>query len=565
MTKGRVRGSKLILLGVTAVLVLMGLLYAQDKLKAGIEAYKKGDYDQAIYLLNQHLSEVPFDYDGNFYLGNAYFQKKEFKSALQAYQKAYQKKSKTEVLYQLGLTSLELEDLAQAKKYAQEGINSKSSDREQAQMYYLLAKVQFQEKNYADADISLRKALASDQKNSSYHKLLGDINYERNVPSLAISEYNETLKLDPSLAQELHYRLGRAYFLNRQFNEALDQFKLAIEADSNFAEAYLDLGNLYFWGNKYNEALWAYEKYLELRPGDPGVLLNLGKMYFVSHQYDKSIEFLLKANSSKLDKDGLYMLAQAYQETKQYPEAEKRFAEYEKFILESEPGYNWTKADAEFWFKRGVTNFNISDSVANELAVKCFARTIELDSTQSEAYSYLGLLFYRQRDYPQSIDYFKKKLAQDSTSYNTYTNLAYAYIESKKTDSAMWALEKSVALKPDNTKALSQLAWMSMAELKDYLKSGYWYEKILEVDSTDCEAKGYLGLSYLMQKKYGAAIPHLRGAVQCQPNHEQFNLWLAQAFALTNQRESAKIYYRKVLQINPNNKDAKEGLEILEF
>ena len=204
MTQGHLRKVKFAGIIALSVLVLAGIVYSQDKLKAGIEAYKKGDYDQAIYLLNQHLSQIPYDYDGNFYLGNAYFQKKDWKEALRVYQKAYQKKAKPEVLYQLGLTCIELGNLGQAAKYAEEGIKSKGTKSEIGQMNYLMAKVQFQQKNYSEADKNLRMALAAEPDNSSFHKLLGDVNYERNVPSLAISEYNQALKLDPSLAEELH-------------------------------------------------------------------------------------------------------------------------------------------------------------------------------------------------------------------------------------------------------------------------------------------------------------------------------------------------------------------------
>lgn len=547
------------------LLACWGTIYSQDKLKAGIEAYKKGDYDQAVYLLNQHLSVSPYDYDGNFYLGNAYFQKQGWKEALQAYQKAYQKKAKPELLYQMGLTYLQLGDLDQATKYAQEGTASKGTKAEVARMYYLLAKVQFAQKKFSQADKSMRQALTAEPKNASYHKLLGDINYERNVASLAVNEYNEALALDPSLAKELHYRLGRAYFLNRQFNEALEQYQLTIKEDSSFAEAYLDLGNLYYWGNKFSEALWAYEQYRKLRPESPEVSLNLGKMYFSSKQYDKAIENLSQAITTKLDRDAVYLLAQSYQETKKYAQAEKFYAEYEKLTLENEPGYKWTKEGAEFWFKRGVTNFYISDSSSQEISIKSFKSAVELDPTLSEAYSYIGLIYFKQQKFEEAIQNFKKKLALDSTSYNTYTNLAYAYIGAKMPDSALAALEKSVQLKPDNLKALGQLAWMYMAERKDFGKSGLYYQKITELDSTDCEAKGYLGLSFLMQKKNAAAVPYLKEAVKCKPEYEQFNLWLAQAYALTGQKENARQYYRKVLQINPNNKDAKEGLDILEL
>lgn len=542
-----------------------GSIYSQDNLKAGIEAYQRGDYDQAITLLKQYLAQSPDDYDGNFYLGNAYFQMQNFKEALLSYQKAYQKKSRAELLLQMGLTCIQLGDLEQASKYAQEGVNLKgSSKEEQAPMYYLLAKIRFEQKKYSDADVNVRRALSADANNASYHKLLGDINYERNVASLAISEYNQALRLDSSLAKEIHYKLGRAYLQNQDFNQALDQFKLTIQQDSSYADAYLDLGNLYFWGSKFSEALWAYEQYLKLKPGNAEVYAKLGKMYFTSRQYEKAIDYLAKTVVIKPNPESYYFLAQSYQETKNYSDAEKTYAAYEKSVLDSDPGHKWTKAESEFWFKRGVTNFYLPDSSSQELSLKSFDQAVQLDSALSEAYSYMGLILYKQKKFQQAIENYRNKLRLDSTSYNTYTNLGYAFLEAKMPDSALAALEKSAQIKPDNLKTLSQLAWLHLSS-KNYDKSGNYYGKIVQLDSSDCEAKGYLGLSLLMQKKHTAAIPYLKDAVKCKPGQEQFNLWLAQAYAITGQKENARIYYRKVLAINPKNKDARDGLDILEF
>ena len=531
----RISAKRHLTVGLTVLIGLFltwGVIYSQDKLKAGIEAYKKGDYDQAIYLLNQHLSASPYDYDGNYYLGNSYFQKQNWSEALRVYTKAYQKKVKAELLYQMALTSIQMGDLAQAEKYALEGVNLKGTKEEIGQMNYLLAKVQFEQKKYHEADITLRKALSAEPDNSSYHKLLGDINYERNVASLAISEYNEALKHDPSLAKELHYKLGRAYFLNRQFNEALDQFKQAIESDSNFAEAYLDLGNLYYWGNKANEALWAYERYLKLAPGIKEVLSKIGKMYYSSGQFEKSLEYLGKAKSAGAD------------------------GEIDSLLTES-------------WFKVGVSNYNqfdkTGDSTASAKAESSFVAVTRQSPTYSEAYSYLGLIQYKRKNYSGAIEHYKRKIELDPASHNAYTNLAYAYHDLGKHDSAVSALQKSVELKPDNAVALGFLAWIYFDNLKNYDRAALYYEKILQLDSADCEARGFAGVSYLIQKKYSPAITQLREAIRCKPRDKQYNLWLAQAYEQTGQKENARIYYKKVLEIDPNNKVAQERLDILEF
>jgi tetratricopeptide (TPR) repeat protein len=43
------------------------------------------------------------------------------------------------------------------------------------------------------------------------------------------------------------------------------------------------------------------------------------------------------------------------------------------------------------------------------------------------------------------------------------------------------------------------------------------------------------------------------------------HLWLAQTLHALNKRDEAKKEYQKVLKLNPNNKDAKKGLDILEL
>ena len=42
-----------------------------------------------------------------------------------------------------------------------------------------------------------------------------------------------------------------------------------------------------------------------------------------------------------------------------------------------------------------------------------------------------------------------------------------------------------------------------------------------------------------------------------------FHLWLAQAFVFTNKNDDAIKEYKKVLQLDPKNADARKGLKLL--
>ncbi|MCJ7497045.1 MAG: tetratricopeptide repeat protein [candidate division Zixibacteria bacterium] len=81
----------------------------------------------------------------------------------------------------------------------------------------------------------------------------------------------------------------------------------------------------------------------------------------------------------------------------------------------------------------------------------------------------------------------------------------------------------------------------------------------------DCQAKGNYGYVLLTMNRASEAIRPLIEAVNCQQNDISFNLWLAQAYDITNQYEKAKEAYRKVLRLDPKNKLAKDRLAFLEF
>jgi len=61
--------------------------------------------------------------------------------------------------------------------------------------------------------------------------------------------------------------LGKFYFLNEKYDEAISKFKEAVKIDENNAEIYYNLGIVYESKNLPEEASQMYTKTLELNPG----------------------------------------------------------------------------------------------------------------------------------------------------------------------------------------------------------------------------------------------------------------------------------------------------------
>jgi len=74
-----------------------------------------------------------------------------------------------------------------------------------------------------------------------------------------------------------------------------------------------------------------------------------------------------------------------------------------------------------------------------------------------------------------------------------------------------------------------------------------------------CKIYGDVGYCYVVLREPQKAIPQLEKAIKCDAKNIDYLYNLASSYHLDNQMELANEYYKKVLDINPNHKGAKEG------
>lgn len=91
--------------------------------------------------------------------------------------------------------------------------------------------------------------------------------------------YRELLKESPTSA-ELHNNYGLALFYLDRFNEALDEFKKAIEIDNSFALPYSNIGLIYLNKKDYNRAEEFFLKALKIDPENPETHYNIAVTYY---------------------------------------------------------------------------------------------------------------------------------------------------------------------------------------------------------------------------------------------------------------------------------------------
>ena len=90
--------------------------------------------------------------------------------------------------------------------------------------------------------------------------------------------WSDNVKKSPSKARP-HYNLGSSYLLRGLTDEAIREFRDAIQIDPSYSDAYLNLGVAYASIGAEEKAMEALHKAIQLNPADSESYYNLGLLY----------------------------------------------------------------------------------------------------------------------------------------------------------------------------------------------------------------------------------------------------------------------------------------------
>lgn len=127
---------------------------------------------------------------------------------------------------------------------------------------------------------------------------------------------------------EAMYQLGRYFQGQNRFEEAINAFLKALNADSNFVEARNGLGVIYSKQGKYREAIEAFQAAIQQAPKTAHLYSNMGYAYYLQGQYAESVKALQQATTlDPNNQRALNNLGLAYAKAGNPNEAALAFAE----------------------------------------------------------------------------------------------------------------------------------------------------------------------------------------------------------------------------------------------
>lgn len=592
------------------VLILLGLVLslglvvsqeaAADALGDGKKAFKKGDMEGALPYFQQAVKDDAARAEAWRYLGLTNENLEHWEVALEAFDRNIalddraseaqrgrgsalahlDRKEEAVAAYRVAMdlnrkfprAALELGDLLISMERYDEAydvflLGTKWGKDTKPLFYEGLGRTEAARGNMKEAEVQILQAREMAPTDPRFHVALGNLYFQRNIPSLAIVSYQQAIDLDPGDVSA-RFAMAEALAKEARYNEALDQYKEVVTRDPKFAQAYLEMGELYLLASDSNraflqEAITNLEGYLELKPGSPEGSILLGRAYYKAKRSDEAKVLLDPvAEAGKLDPQGHAVYARILYTGKQWADAAGHFAEGEKYLDDTD-------------FRRWAHALRQSEQYA--LADTVYLGRWEADSTAGEplekASKWIlesGKMHYRQgkkdsTEYDVAIGRFEQKIALDPASDEAYYYMGLSLRQQKRLPEAVDPLSKAAELTPDKADRHFWLAVTFNSLKQDSLAQAHFRETSALDDSTVIGAisRQQQGYSHLLKKDWTGAIDVLKQSSEISPKQVQTWVWLGQAYQNSGQVGNAMSAYRKALELDPNQRDAKKGVNQL--
>ncbi|PKP28795.1 MAG: hypothetical protein CVU01_03245 [Bacteroidetes bacterium HGW-Bacteroidetes-18] len=516
---------------------------AQAKYYYGYIAYNQDDYDTAKAYLGEVADNSSFKTNVSYYLADMNFKLGNFDKAIE---------------YGLAL-------LPKAK-----GIEHSEISKIVGESYFNLQK--FEEaiphlKNY--------KGQRGKWNNTDYY-LLGYAYYKQNDYENAISTFNKIIGGNNAVAQNAYYHLAECYLKQDKKQEALNAFRNASQMQFEpeiQKDAWLNYAKLsYEIGNPYKSVPDVLREYIDLYSNSPSrneINELIISAYITSKDYKGALDYLKDKKSAK--ERALFQKVAFYRGTELFAEGNYDLAkEFFENSLSVPLDANFT-ARATFW--KAESNYLLNNFREAATDFQKFAASSEASKTAEfkELYYNLGYAYFKQKDYGNAIEAFKKYSAKNTDdavrksdaylrigdSYfvtSSYKNAIEYYgkiIEMKGIDADYAQFQKAISYGltgNENAKITALNAFLNSASRSAYKDDAYYI----------------LGNSYLEKNQNELAIENydkLITNIKRSPLVSKAMLKKGLIYYNTNKNDLALATYKAVVQQFPNSADGKQAVK----
>ncbi|UZR93819.1 tetratricopeptide repeat protein [Chondrinema litorale] len=219
------------------------------------------------------------------------------------------------------------------------------------------------------------------------------------------TKYNRKLTMDPEV-----------------YNNALEQYNLALEIDSTYAPAYNSRGLLNVFHQKFDLAISDFTNVLKYAEDDAEIQFNV---------------FMARGGAKSYSKD------------------------YKGAIADYNEAIKIRPNSAGIYINLGAIHANLKDY---KKAEKNYQKALEIEPENGYALNNFGMFYIRQKNYNKAVEILQQAIKITSDDPLLHNNLGFAKLKLGEPDDALILINKSISIYPQNSYAFKNRALVYIAK-----------------------------------------------------------------------------------------------------
>lgn len=345
----------------------------------------------------------------------------------------------------------------------------------------------------------------------------------------------------------VHLEKGKELMVAGKMDEAVTEFQLAVEADSDLLEAYVSLGKILGDKGDYKRARSAYRNVSRLQPSDPKPHVQMADLYRLEKRRDDAIfEYREAAKLAPSDITIRNQLALLYS---QKGDIERAIDEYQR-ILTVDPKNVEAHRQLGYMFMARERN---------EEAIREFEWVISVDPGDDQVNQVLGTLYIKTNRLRNAEKSFQTILTLKPDDTEAIAALGEIYEKQNRPDLALEHLGQAIQKNAANVDARKKLADLYLRHDRPQLALKE-FEQAVNFRPEDPELHRNLGDLYLKGKQVDKALLHFERTVALSPANAELHHKLATLYKTKEYSELSINEYKKAVDLEPYNSEYREEL-----
>ncbi len=398
----------------------------------------------------------------------------------------------------------------------------------------------YEEGRWAEAAAELRAAIDVNPGNSTWYFNLGLTLEAMNDFPRAREAYEAALKLDPEDVETLNC-LGVNLTRLGKYAESLKCFEAIEKLDPSYEPAYCNRIVTYCEIDRHEDAELMFYLARLFKDECPLCYYNIGTSLHARDETDRAI----------------YCWQQALRLDPDQPQAHARLAEaywtrgnLSKACEHYQAEMELDGEDANMLLDYGELLLEMNEDAQAEAL---FRKALEVSPQNVSAHFGLGEVALKRDKLTEALDRFRLVIKLDASLTGAHAKMARVLVKQGKVNEAAKHVVIELRQSGADPQILQELGEL-LIEAQLSRHASKVLSRLVELRPKDAYAHHNLAVSYFMMGRYDEGIRHCLNALKYKPNYPLATYNLALAYHQKGDREQAKLYASRALEMDPEDR-----------